>query len=63
VLVIWLFVVLIIQSSYTASLTSILTVQQISTPIHGIGDLRTTDDPIGFQVMDNIEIILHIGAI
>ncbi|KAF3340302.1 glutamate receptor 3.1 [Carex littledalei] len=50
VLIIWLFVVLIIQSSYTASLTSILTVQQISTPIHGIDDLRRTDDPIGFQV-------------
>ncbi|KAJ3706838.1 hypothetical protein LUZ61_010543 [Rhynchospora tenuis] len=50
VLIIWLFVVLIIQSSYTASLTSILTVQQISTTIHGIEDLQRTDDPIGFQV-------------
>ncbi|KAL2893083.1 Glutamate receptor 3.2 [Bienertia sinuspersici] len=30
---IWLFVVLILTSSYTASLTSILTVQQLSSPI------------------------------
>ncbi|KAF0934966.1 hypothetical protein E2562_029496 [Oryza meyeriana var. granulata] len=50
VLIIWLFVVLIIQSSYTASLTSILTVQQLDTSIRGIDDLKTSDDPIGFQV-------------
>ncbi|GFY94487.1 glutamate receptor 2 [Actinidia rufa] len=35
VLIIWLFVILIIKSSYTASLTSILTVQQLSSPIKG----------------------------
>ncbi|XP_010266233.1 PREDICTED: glutamate receptor 3.3-like isoform X2 [Nelumbo nucifera] len=50
VLIIWLFVVLAINSSYTASLTSILTVQQLSSPIKGIESLRKTDDPIGFQV-------------
>lgn len=50
VLIIWLFVVLIIQSSYTASLTSILTVQQLSSPIKGIDSLITSNDPIGFQV-------------
>ena len=50
VLMIWLFVVLIIQSSYTASLTSILTVQQLSSHIKGIDSLRTGNDPIGFQV-------------
>ncbi|XP_052141770.1 glutamate receptor 3.1 [Oryza glaberrima] len=50
VLIIWLFVVLIIQSSYTASLTSILTVQQLDTSIRGIDDLKNSDDPIGFQV-------------
>lgn len=49
VLIIWLFVVLIINSSYTASLTSILTVQQLSSPIKGIDSLRTGDDPIGYQ--------------
>lgn len=50
VLLIWLFVVLIIQSSYTASLTSILTVQQLDTSIRGIDDLKDSDDPVGFQV-------------
>ncbi|KAG5529960.1 hypothetical protein RHGRI_030360 [Rhododendron griersonianum] len=49
VLIIWLFVVLIINSSYTASLTSILTVQQLSSPIKGIESLRTSNDPIGYQ--------------
>lgn len=50
VLIIWLFVVLIINSSYTASLTSILTVQQLSSPIKGIESLRSSDEPIGYQV-------------
>ncbi|KAF9618767.1 hypothetical protein IFM89_002462 [Coptis chinensis] len=50
VLLIWLFVVLIINSSYTASLTSILTVQQLYSPIKGIESLRASDKPIGYQV-------------
>ncbi|CAL5416270.1 unnamed protein product [Camellia sinensis] len=50
VLIIWLFVVLIINSSYTASLTSILTVQHLSSPIKGIQTLKTSDEPIGYQV-------------
>ncbi|KAM0899685.1 hypothetical protein ACQ4PT_021130 [Festuca glaucescens] len=50
VIIIWLFVVLIIQSSYTASLTSILTVQQLTSPITGIDSLVASDEPIGFQV-------------
>ncbi|KAF8013238.1 hypothetical protein BT93_I1180 [Corymbia citriodora subsp. variegata] len=50
VLIIWLFVVLIINSSYTASLTSILTVQQLSSPIRGIDSLIISNSPIGFQV-------------
>ncbi|GMN73151.1 hypothetical protein TIFTF001_052979 [Ficus carica] len=49
VLIIWLFVVLIINSSYTASLTSILTVQQLTSPIKGIESLIATSDPIGYQ--------------
>ncbi|EOA25081.1 hypothetical protein CARUB_v10018389mg [Capsella rubella] len=48
VLIIWLFVVLIINSSYTASLTSILTVHQLSSPIKGIETLQTNHDPIGY---------------
>lgn len=50
VLVIWLFVVLIIQSSYTASLTSFLTVQQLTSSIKGIDSLITSTAPIGYQV-------------
>ncbi|GFP92971.1 glutamate receptor 3.3 [Phtheirospermum japonicum] len=50
VLIIWLFVVLIINSSYTASLTSILTVQQLYSPLKGIDSLKEGDDPIGYQV-------------
>ncbi|KAK9667031.1 hypothetical protein RND81_14G227700 [Saponaria officinalis] len=50
VLVIWLFVVLIIQSSYTASLTSFLTVEQLSSSIKGIESLITSTVPIGYQV-------------
>ncbi|PSS16156.1 Glutamate receptor 3.4 like [Actinidia chinensis var. chinensis] len=49
VLILWLFVVLIINSSYTASLTSILTVQQLSTQIEGIDTLISSNDPIGVQ--------------
>lgn len=49
VLIIWLFVVLIINSSYTASLTSILTVQQLSSQIEGIDSLISNTQPIGVQ--------------
>ncbi|XP_024963969.1 glutamate receptor 3.2-like [Cynara cardunculus var. scolymus] len=50
VLFIWLFVVLIINSSYTASLTSILMVQQLQSPINGIESLIASNEIIGFQV-------------
>ncbi|KAI3457324.1 hypothetical protein Pfo_013987 [Paulownia fortunei] len=49
VLLFWLFVVLIINSSYTASLTSILTVQQLFSRIQGIDTLISSSDPIGVQ--------------
>lgn len=50
VVIIWLFVVLIINSSYTASLTSILTVQQLYSPIKGLDTLKSSNDRIGYQV-------------
>ncbi|KAG8364598.1 hypothetical protein BUALT_Bualt18G0013900 [Buddleja alternifolia] len=50
VMVVWLFILLVITSSYTASLSSILTVQQLSTPITGINSLISSGLPIGFQV-------------
>lgn len=49
VLIIWLFVVLIINSSYTASLSAILTAQQLSPSIQGIHDLIRSNSRIGFQ--------------
>ncbi|KAK1421456.1 hypothetical protein QVD17_23800 [Tagetes erecta] len=49
ILILWLFVVLIINSSYTASLTSILTVQRLYSPIKGIDSLMASNDPIGYQ--------------
>ncbi|WOL17774.1 hypothetical protein Cni_G26567 [Canna indica] len=49
VLIVWLFVVLIINSSYTASLTSMLTVQQLSSGITGLESLLSSSDPIGYQ--------------
>lgn len=59
VLIIWLFVVLIINSSYTASLTSILTVQQLSSHIKGIQSLIDSDEPLGYQVGSFAEHYLH----
>ncbi|CAK9133530.1 unnamed protein product [Ilex paraguariensis] len=50
VMVVWLFLLLVITSSYTASLTSILTVQQLSSPITGIDSLIASGWPVGYQV-------------
>ncbi|KAK4369420.1 hypothetical protein RND71_013212 [Anisodus tanguticus] len=50
VMVVWLFLLLVITSSYTASLISILAVQQLSSPITGIESLTTSNSFIGYQV-------------
>lgn len=50
VILIWLFAVLIISSSYTANLTSIRTVQQLALSIKGIESLVISKDLIGVQV-------------
>ncbi|THG20137.1 hypothetical protein TEA_002373 [Camellia sinensis var. sinensis] len=57
VLILWLFVVLIINSSYTASLTSILMVQQLTSNIKGIDSLITSTNSIGEEYVD----ALHKG--
>ncbi|KAI7734668.1 hypothetical protein M8C21_009086 [Ambrosia artemisiifolia] len=49
VLILWLFVVMILNSSYTASLTSILTVQKLYSPVKGIDSLMASKEPIGYQ--------------
>ncbi|KAI4354174.1 hypothetical protein L6164_003067 [Bauhinia variegata] len=48
-LIVWLSVVLILNSTYTASLSSILTVEQLSSTIKGIESLLSSRDPIGYQ--------------
>ncbi|RAL42874.1 hypothetical protein DM860_009381 [Cuscuta australis] len=50
VMLVWLFLLLVVTSSYTASLTSILTVQQLSSPITGMDSLVATKWPIGYLV-------------
>ncbi|KAI3932708.1 hypothetical protein MKW98_012679 [Papaver atlanticum] len=49
VMIIWLLVVLIITSSYTASLTSLLTVQQLQPTVTDIKDLIKNGDYVGYQ--------------
>ncbi|KAG6722293.1 hypothetical protein I3842_03G153600 [Carya illinoinensis] len=49
VMVVWLFLLMVVTASYTASLTSILTVQQLSSPITGIDSLVSSSWPIGYQ--------------
>ena len=49
VVIIWLSVVLIVATSYTASLTSILTMEQLSSPVKGIESLIISNDRIGYR--------------
>ena len=49
VLVIWLFVVLILTSIYTASLTSILTVQKLNPTVKDVESLKASGEPVGYQ--------------
>ncbi|KAJ7555989.1 hypothetical protein O6H91_05G064400 [Diphasiastrum complanatum] len=55
VVVIWLFVVLIITASYTASRTSILTLQQLMPTIQGFNELVASSVPIGYQAGSFVE--------
>ncbi|KAJ4980294.1 hypothetical protein NE237_031131 [Protea cynaroides] len=50
VMMVWLFSLMVIISSYKASLTSFLTVQQLSLPITGIESLIASRWRIGYQV-------------
>jgi ionotropic glutamate receptor len=49
VLIIWLFVVLSIKSSYTANLSAILIAQHLSPTIQRIDSLVRSNSPIGYQ--------------
>ncbi|CAI9090042.1 OLC1v1024726C1 [Oldenlandia corymbosa var. corymbosa] len=48
VVIIWCFVVLILTQSYTASLTSMLTIQQLEPSVAGIQDLIANADNVGY---------------
>ncbi|PAN08632.1 hypothetical protein PAHAL_1G426100 [Panicum hallii] len=48
-MVIWVFAVLILTSSYTASLTSMLTVQKLKPAVTEIHDLINNGDYVGYQ--------------
>ncbi|CAD5181023.1 unnamed protein product [Musa acuminata subsp. malaccensis] len=49
VVIIWVFVVLILTSSYTASLTSMLTVQQLQPTVTDVNQLLKSGASIGYQ--------------
>ncbi|OWM81901.1 hypothetical protein CDL15_Pgr007940 [Punica granatum] len=49
VLIVWVFVVLVLSSSYTASLTSLLTVQQLQPTFTDIDNLIRNGGSIGYQ--------------
>ncbi|CAN6208415.1 unnamed protein product [Urochloa humidicola] len=49
VVIVWVFVVLILTSSYTASLTSMLTVQQLQPTVTSVQDLLRNGDFVGYQ--------------
>uniref|UniRef100_A0A0D9WMS4 Ionotropic glutamate receptor C-terminal domain-containing protein n=1 Tax=Leersia perrieri TaxID=77586 RepID=A0A0D9WMS4_9ORYZ len=49
VVIIWVFVVLVLTSSYTASLTSMLTVQQLQPAATNVQDLLRNGNYVGYQ--------------
>lgn len=59
VLFIWMFVVLIVKSSYTASLSSLQTVHQLYSPVKGIESLKENKEPVGYQNGSFSESYLH----
>ncbi|CAL5336529.1 unnamed protein product [Camellia sinensis] len=63
VLILWLFVVLIINSSYTTSLTSILTVQQLMSNIEGIDSLISSTNSIGEEYVDAVHKGPKVGEV
>ncbi|KAJ4891470.1 Glutamate receptor 3.7 [Raphanus sativus] len=49
VMIVWLFLLMVLTASYTANLTSILTVRQLPSAITGIDSLRASEVPVGYQ--------------
>lgn len=55
VVIVWCFVVLILTQSYTASLTSLLTVQQLQPTVANVGLLLKNGDFVGFQEGSSVQ--------
>ncbi|XP_061363452.1 glutamate receptor 2.9-like [Gastrolobium bilobum] len=66
VIVMWLFLGLIITSSYTANLSSMLTVQQLQPKVKNIESLKRSNSKIGFSgdpfVRKYLENVLHFKS-
>lgn len=58
VMIIWMFVMLVLTSSYTASLSSMLTVQQLQPTITDVHELQKNGDYIGYHIGSFIEDLL-----
>ncbi|KAL6655541.1 hypothetical protein ACP70R_006367 [Stipagrostis hirtigluma subsp. patula] len=58
VLLVWMFVLLVLTSSYTASFASMLTVQKLSPTVTDIHELRKQGGYVGFHRGSYIEILL-----
>ncbi|XP_021768155.1 glutamate receptor 2.1-like [Chenopodium quinoa] len=58
VMVVWIFVVLILTQSYTASLTSMLTVQQLQPAVKSINELIKYRDSVAYQQGSFVEGLL-----
>ncbi|XP_048423345.1 LOW QUALITY PROTEIN: glutamate receptor 2.7 [Pyrus x bretschneideri] len=50
VVIIWCFVVLVLTQSYTASLTSMLTIQQLQPTVADVNTLIKNGDKVGYQI-------------
>ena len=62
VLIVWVFVVLVLTSSYTASLTSRLTVQKLKPTVTDITDLIKSEHCVGYQKGSFVaEFLMNIG--
>lgn len=57
-MVIWVFVVLVLTSSYTASLASMLTVQQLQPTVTDVYELLKNEDYVGYSRSSFIEGVL-----
>ncbi|KAL5973936.1 hypothetical protein ACLOJK_030595 [Asimina triloba] len=63
VVIIWVFVVMILQSSYTASLASLLTVRQLHPTVQSMEDLIKNGDFVGYKTDSFVRGLLTRGLL